>query len=158
MLTLNSMPHQLHGYSTSMIATGWKDTLPTRFGYGSTTFRRTRKSFGLCERYLSLKCDIRGWTFTSFFTMVICRQPILMTWPIGVRPGRLLIIQPSSLASLPFPPGVLRLAHQWAAAPCQPIGIQQCIGWWTHLAYINPLKRSDEPDTNTLSSLRIITR
>ena len=28
MLTLNSMPHQLHGYSTSMIVTGQETTLP----------------------------------------------------------------------------------------------------------------------------------
>ena len=27
-LTLNSMPHQPHGYSTSMVDTGWETTLP----------------------------------------------------------------------------------------------------------------------------------
>ena len=38
MLTLNAMPHEPHGFSASMIATGWEPTLPPDVHQGAPAF------------------------------------------------------------------------------------------------------------------------
>ena len=61
MLTLNSMPHQLHGYSASMIATGRENTLPIDLVIGAELSGRQKNSSACVSGILELLRDVHQW-------------------------------------------------------------------------------------------------